>query len=24
LRPGVLLHAYIRQDLWDAFLKTRE
>ena len=24
LRPGVLLHAYIRRDLWDAFLKTRE
>ncbi len=24
LRPGVLLHAYIRQDLWDAFMKTRE
>ncbi len=24
LRPGVLLHAYIRQDLWDAFMKTRQ
>lgn len=23
LRPGVLLNAYIRQDLWDAFMKTR-
>lgn len=24
LRPGVLLHAYIRQDLWDAFMVTRQ
>ena len=24
LRPGVLLHAYIRQDLWDAFMETRQ
>lgn len=24
LRPGVLLHAYIRHDLWDAFIRTRE
>ena len=23
IRPGVLLRAYIRQDLWDAFIKTR-
>jgi len=23
LRPGILLNAYIRQDLWDAFIKTR-
>lgn len=23
LRPGVLLLAYIRQDLWDAFMRTR-
>jgi hypothetical protein len=23
LRPSVLLAAYIRQDLWEAFLKTR-
>lgn len=23
LRPGVLLNAYIRQDLWDAFIKSR-
>jgi uncharacterized protein (TIGR03663 family) len=23
LRPGVLLHAYIRQDLWDVFIKSR-
>ena len=24
LRPGVLLHAHIRKDLWDAFLETRK
>ncbi len=23
LRPGVLLHAYIRQDLWDRFIASR-
>ena len=23
LRPGILLHTYIRQDLWDAFIQTR-
>jgi len=24
LRPGMLLHAYIRRDLWDAFMQTRQ
>lgn len=24
LRPGFLLHAYIRRDLWDAFMQTRQ
>lgn len=24
LRPGVLLHAYIREDLWNQFIKMRE
>ena len=23
LRPGILLHSYIRHDLWDAFMETR-
>jgi len=23
LRPGVLLTVYIRQSLWDAFIRTR-
>jgi predicted membrane-bound mannosyltransferase len=24
LRPGFLLHAYIRRDLWNAFMQTRQ
>ncbi|MCK5862701.1 MAG: TIGR03663 family protein [Candidatus Hydrogenedentes bacterium] len=24
LRPGILLHTYIRRDLWDAFMQTRQ
>ena len=24
LRPGILLHLYIRQDLWDAFIASRQ